>query len=203
MLTLPCSMLQEMFLVLQQIISSQNRAPTSKSPQSPFIATSRGTPVQYPVNFKLNGRISTVYRKTKEYTFPEVTCLVNANVTLHKIHVVKFTGYSDDKVEVSVKQDFRYLHTETYYYNNARARGPPKLDTFDNEKAVSFDFPGVKIKQGHFVLRFKYRNKSSNDWSRPVLTYSPSWQKTSAAYVEWWCKTKKTPFYGLQFRIDP
>ena len=138
-------------MVYQQIVSSQHRVSISASP---FITQNRGKPAHYPVSFKLNGKVSTstIGRNNYEYTY-EATCLVDANVTVHQVHVVKYNVDDGDTAEVSIKQDNRYLHTKTYTYSTrwmfresrrSGAASHPELDTFDNEKAVSFNIPGVK-----------------------------------------------------------
>ena len=196
-------------MVYQQMLSSQHRVSISASP---FIAQNRGKPAQYPVSFKLNGKTSTSSsgRSNYEYTY-EATCLVDANVTLHQVHVVKYNVDDGDTAEVSIKQNNRYLHTKTYTYNTRTmfwvsrdygGAGHPELDTFDNDKSVSFNIPGVKITEGDFIIRLKFQKRNSYD-SRPVLTYSPFWQRKSDGYVEWWCKISITPFYGLQFTTNP
>ena len=186
-------------MVYQQTTSSQYRVPISASPLPLFIAKNRGKPAQYPGSFKLNGKVSTSSsgRNNYEYIY-EATCFVDTNVTLHQVHVVGYSANQGDKAEVSIKQDNNNLHTKSYTHSAA------ELDTFDSEKAVSFDIPGVKIKQGNFVVRYKFRRRNSYsvDSSRHVLTYSPSWQKESDGHVEWWCKSSSTPFYGLQFTTD-
>ena len=209
-------------MIYQRIITSQHRGSTSASPLLPFIAENRGKPAQYPVSFKLNGNISTSSSgrnsgNRNAYTY-EAICLVDANVTLHQVHVVKFNVDDGDTAEVSIKQDNRYLHTKTYTRGtrvrddwpywwsavpSAGASGDPsELDTFDNEKAVIFHVPGVKINQGDFVFRFTFQKRNS-DANHHVLIYSPSWQRKSDGYVEWWCKSSSTPFYGLQFTTNP